>query len=62
MKRPGGERAASDSSSSTTAARYPRDHESRQAPWCLREQSTGKPPRKGLEHSKFCSIEASQTS
>ena len=53
MKRPGGERAASGSSSSRTAARHPRDHESRTAPWRLREQSTGKLPRKGLEHSEF---------
>ena len=53
MQRPGGERAASGSSSSRTAARYPRDHESRTAPWCLLEQSTGKPPRKGHEHSDF---------
>ena len=45
--------AASGSSSTRTAARYPRDHEPRQAPWCLREQSTGKPPRKGHEHSDF---------
>ena len=51
MKRPGGERAASGSSSSRTAARHPCDHESRKAPWRLREQSTGKPPRKGHEHS-----------
>ena len=53
MKRPGGEKAAFGSSSSRTAARYPRDHESRTARWRLREQSTGKLPRKGLEHSKF---------
>ena len=52
MKRPGGERAAFGSSSSRTAARYPRDHESGTARWRLREQSTGKLPRKGLEHSK----------
>ena len=59
MKRPGGARAASGSSSSRTAARYPRDHESRTARWRLREQSTGKLPRKGLEHSsEFKSIEA----
>ena len=59
MKRPGGARAASGSSSSRTAARYPRDHESRTARWRLREQSTGKLPRKGLEHSSECkSIEA----
>ena len=53
MKRPGGERAASGSSSSRTAARHPRDHESRTAPRRLREQSTGKLPRKGLEHGEF---------
>ena len=53
MQRPGGERAASGSSSSRTAARNPRDHESRTARWCLREQSTGKLPRKGFEHSEF---------
>ena len=53
MKRLGGERAASGSSSSKTAARHPRDHESRTARWRLREQSTGKLPRKGLEHSDF---------
>ena len=53
MQRPGGERAASGSSSSRTAAWNPRDHDSRQPPWCLREQSTGKAPRKGLEHSKL---------
>ena len=53
MQRPGGERAAFGSSSSRTAAWHPRDHESRMARWRLREQSTGKLPRKGLEHSKF---------
>ena len=53
MQRPGGERAASGSSSSRTAAQHPRDHESRTAPSCLREQSTGKPPRQGHEHSDF---------
>ena len=53
MKRPGGERAAFGSSSSRTAARYPCDHESRTARWRLREQSTGKLPRKSLEHSEF---------
>ena len=39
MKRPGGERAACGSSSSKTAARYPRDHEPRTALWRLREQA-----------------------
>ena len=53
MKRPGGERAAFGSSSSRTAARHPRDHESRTARWRLREQSTGKPPCQGHEHSDF---------
>ena len=53
MQRPGGERAAFGSSISRTAARHPRDHESRTARWRLREQSTGKLPRKGIEHSKF---------
>ena len=52
MQRPGGERAASGSSSSRTAARNPRDHESRTARWRLREQSTGNLPRKGFEHSE----------
>jgi hypothetical protein len=31
----------------------PRDHEPRTAPWRIREQSTGRPPRRGLEHSYF---------
>ena len=51
MQRPGGERAASGSSRSRTAARHPRDHGSRTAPRRLRKQSTGKPYREGLEHS-----------
>ena len=56
MQRPGGERAAFGSSTSRTAARYPRDHESRTARWRLREQNTGKPPCKGLEHSEFMAL------
>ena len=51
MKRPRDERAASGSSGSRTAARDTRDHESTTAPWCHHVQSTGKPPRKGHEHS-----------
>ena len=50
MKRPGGERAAFGSSSLRPAARYPVTTSPERRP---REQCTGKPPRKGLEHSEF---------